>query len=67
LEYALNGVCVIKNELFLDQSRPVIYTFTDILDVKNNFSEFKIINSGDSFLLNSKVSSVVTLTLWGIV
>lgn len=66
LNYSLNGVSSIKNEIFLDNSRPIFYTFTDILNVESEFSEFKIINSGDSFMLNDKISNVATLTFWGI-
>lgn len=67
LEYALNGMSFRKNEIFLDESRPIIYTFTDLINVENEFSEFKIINSGDSFLLNEKTINVATITFWGII
>ncbi|WP_216859246.1 hypothetical protein [Aminipila butyrica] len=67
LEYVLNSESFTKNEIFLDNSRPVIYNFTDIINVTSEFSEFKIINSGDSFLLNDKMFNVSTVTFWGII
>lgn len=67
LEYGLNGIFYTKNEIFLDQSRPIIYTFTDVINVKNEFTEFKILNSGESFFLNNKMTNVATITFWGII
>lgn len=66
LKYYLNSSSIINNEIFLDDSRPGIYTFTDVLNIENEFSEFRIINGGESFLMNDKVANAATLTFWGL-
>ncbi len=67
IQIEVDGTVVSFRDVVFSSINGLPFTFTDIIQIKNDNSMLRVLNRGKDIMLNDQAESVASISLWGLV